>query len=88
MMQKISVVNALLKDGNSKLADSLQKNDLMSAKVAQMMIAAASADVTKHSEELSNIQKELHNVSEETQKLREKYKQDSLADEPPAKKKK
>jgi len=51
------------------------------------MIAAASTDVTKHSEELSNIQKELHNVSEEAQKLREKYKQDSLADELPAKKK-
>jgi len=48
-MQKISVINQLLCEGNSKLADALKKND---AKVAQIMIDTAAKDSSEHSDEL------------------------------------
>jgi len=55
VMQKICH-QSMLCEGNSKLTDVLKKNDITNAKVAQIMIATAAKDSSKHSDELKAIQ--------------------------------
>jgi len=55
VMQTISVINQLLYEGYSKLADALKKNDITNAKIAQIMIDTAAKDSSKHSDELKAI---------------------------------
>lgn len=87
VMQKISVINQLLCEGNSKLADALKKNDITNAKVAQIMIDTAAKDSGKHSDGLKAIQRDQRAVCEKQQNIR-KQNHDGLSGEPPSKKRK
>jgi len=84
VMQKISVINQLLCEGNCKLADALKKNDITNAKVALIMIDTAAKDSSKHSDELKVIQRDQHAVCDKQQNI---FKQnlDGLSGEPPSK---
>jgi len=85
VIQKIYVINQLLCEGNSKLADALKKNDITNAKVAQ--IDTAAKDSSKHSDELKAIRRDQHAVCEKQQHIRKKN-HDGLSGEPPSKKRK
>jgi len=58
VIQKIYVINQLLCEGNSKLADALKKNEITNAKIAQIMIDTAAKDSSRHSDELKAIQRD------------------------------
>jgi len=84
VMQKISVINQLLCEGHSKLANALRKNDITNAKVAQIMIDTAAKDSGKNSDELKAIQRDQRAVCEKQQNIR-KQNHDGLSGEPPSK---
>jgi len=81
VMQKISVINQLLCEGNSKLADALNKNDITNAKIAQIMIDTAVKDSRKHSDERKAIQRDQYAVCDKQQNIC-KQNRDSLSGEP------
>jgi len=72
---------------NSKLADALKNNDIINAKVTQIMIDTAAKDSSKHSDELKAIRKDQRAICEKQQNI-PKPNHDGLSGARPSKKRK